>query len=408
MKHRYVLLQIKADWMEMATSIGLPSWGSFWSPCPMCACRGSNMYDYDEVSLESDGWGSRVLSYDAECKRCEVNVRIDSELIRQAILIDGGLHADPNKAEMGRTLSHDLPALALLRGDRLEPSSSLRDTSTFESKAVPFVCTFWRQHRDNRGRLATFTLRRNPLFCESLGTSPTTTLHLDSLHTVYLGIFQFYCHAVIMAMWTANIFRCSGSDKAKETANLEVFFSLYKKWCHDTKVPLSYQLSQLTHTMVGEFHKPGLKTKAAETGVLMKFCVFFCREHTRKFLNDDGDALLAAGEALQSYMSIVRASPFKVSVSDCRQLLYLCLRFLRVMQRFGAKDMPKGHLWVHVTKRMRRYGNMRYYSTFWDEGLNLTLANMASSAHRNTWHEAIFYRVRLLPHVLKNSPFAFV
>ena len=408
MKHRFILLQIKADWMEMASSMGLPQWGSFYAPCPMCACHASNMYSFDEVSLESDAWGSRVLSYDDECKRCELIVDIPTELIRSAILVDGGLHADPSRQDMGRTLAKDLPALGLRRGDRLEPSSELRDTSKFESRPLPFRCTFWRQHRDNRGRLSTFTLRRNPLFCKELGTSPTTTLHLDSLHTVYLGIFMFYVHAVIMAMWRANVFQCHGPEKAKQVANLDIFFSLYKTWCNTNQVPLNYQLNQFTHSMVGQPSQPSLKTKAAETGILMKFCVFFCREHKGKFNDDEGSALLAAGEALQSYMDIVRAAPFRVPVSDCRQLLFLCLRFLRVMQRFGAKNMPKGHLWVHVTKRMRRFGNMRFYHTFWDESLNLTLANMASSSHRQSWHEAIFTRARLLPHVQKNSAFALV
>ena len=202
-------------------------------------------------------------------------MRVDSRHphgnIRSAILVDGGLHADPSRQEMGRTLAKDLPALGLRRGDRLEPSSELRDTSKFESRSLPFRCTFWRQHRDNRGRLSTFTLRRNPLFCKELGTSPTTTLHLDSLHTVYLGIFMFYVHAVIMAMWRANVFQCHGPEKAKQVANLDIFFSLYKTWCNTNQVSLNYQLNQVTHSMVGPPSQPGLKTKAAETGIFMFF-----------------------------------------------------------------------------------------------------------------------------------------
>ncbi len=407
MHHRWILTQIKADWMEMASSIGLPQWGAYYAPCPVCACRSSNMFCYDEVTMDSDPWGERVLSYDAECKRCEIPVEIASDAVRNAILIQGGLHSDPNKQEMGRVLTRDIPELRLFRGDRLEPSSQLRDTSAFETAHLPFWCVFWRQHRDARGRLATFTLRRNPVFQESLGTSPAATLHLDSLHT-YIGVFQFYCHSVILSVWKANMFKCTGAGKAREVANLEVFFSLYKKWCREQNIPLSYQLGQLHHSMVGAPHLPGMKTKAAETGVLMRFCVQFCRVHRTEFCNDDGGALLAAGEALESYMNIIRTSPFKVAVSDCRQLLFLCLRFLTLMQRFGAKDLPKGHLFVHVSKRVRRCGNPRMYSTFWDEGLNLSIATMASSSYRSNWHDAIFTRARLLPHVQKNSVFALV
>jgi hypothetical protein len=408
MTHRFILVQIKADWMEMASSIGLPQWGSFHAPCPMCAAHGSNLYNYEEVSLEDDAWGQRVLSYNQECDRCEIKVQITSNAIRSAILIDGGLYSDPHRHEMGRVLANDVLPLKLRRGDRIEPSSELRDTSDFESRALPFVCTFWRQHRDARGRLATFTLRRNPLFDKGLGTSPVKTLHLDTLHTLYLGIFMFYCHAVIWAMFRANVFQCDGPEKAREVGNLDVFFSSYKKWCADNTIPLSYQLGQLKREMIGAADRPSLKTKAAETGVLLRFCVRFCKEHCAKFNGDEGGALLAAGESIESYMGIIRASPFKVPMKDCRQLLFLCLRFLRLMQRFGAKDMPKGHLFVHVSKRVRICGNPRFYSTFWDEGLNLTISNVASSSHRANWHETIFTRVRLLPHVQKKSSFALV
>lgn len=406
MKFRYVLVQVKADWMEMSSTCGLPSWGSFFAPCPMCACRADTMYSYDEVCMDDDAWGQRVRSYNKECSRCEIVVDVVSEEVRRFILVGGGLYSDPNRQLMGRTLARDIPALRLRAGDRLEPSRGMRDTMCFDRRAVPFQCVFWRQHRDDRGRLATFTLRRNPIFSSSIGTCPTRTLHLDTLHTLYIGVFAFYVHAVIHSMWADNAFCCEGAPKAKLAANLDVFFSLYKRWCSVNGVPQSYQLSSLTPSMIGEEHRPGLKLKAAETGVLMRFCVHFCRTHQDRF--SKSEALLAAGEALEEYMQILKSSAFRVPLEKCARLLFLCLRFLRVMQRAGFKDMPKAHMFVHVTKRARFCGNPISYSCFRDETLNLTLANIASSSHRVSWHEAVFLRVRLLPRVRQDSDFAIV
>ena len=406
MKYRYVLVSIKADWSELVTSMGLPSWGSQWAPCPVCACSKSTMYKFDSVSMIDDPWGPRDISYDMECKRCEVEVSVDTDLIRDAILIDGGLYADPTKQELGRVLARDIPALRLCAGDRLEPSPSLKDTSMFEVCSLPVKIIFWRQRRDAQGRLATWTLRRNPLFSESIGSEPRLILHLDSLHTLYLCIFHTYCHAVIHTVIRENVFKCGGQGKARESNNLEQLFFQFKRWCKIKSVPLSYQINHLSMSMISSLERPTLKTKAAETGVLMRFCHAFCKDNEGRF--ELAGILAAAGQCLVDYVDIMKASPFKVPMRECRKLLFHCLRFLTLMQQAGIKDMPKGHLFVHVTKNIPRMGNPKGYSCFWDEGLNLVLSNMASAAHRANWHSSIFLRVRLLPHVLRNAPFALV
>ncbi len=276
----------------------------------MCGCNLTNMYRYDEVSIGNCPWGDKPLSYNDECKRCEIEVLVSNDAIRDLIFVEGGLYSDPSKTELGRVLENPVPELRLAAGDRLEPSPSLRDTYRLETCKLPVAIIFWRQHRDERGRLATFTLRRNPLFAESLGTSPKQTIHLDSLHTIYLGVMQTYCHSVIHSALEADVFGCPGSRKARDAANLDRIFVLYKNWCSKNNVDLSYQLDQLTMSMTSVPEKPGLKTKAAETGVFMRFCASFCRDFDGKF--QYSAELLAAGECMSQYMQIIRETPFKV------------------------------------------------------------------------------------------------
>ena len=406
LSNRYILLQIKADWAEMASTIGFPSWSCNANPCIMCGAHKGSMYCYDGVSLTSDPWGGKPTTYDSECSRCEIVVNVTSEYVRSCILEKGGLYSDPSKKAMGRLLSSDVAELRLFAGDRLEPTSQLRDIYAFEHAELPFSCTFWREQRDARRRILSWTHRRHPLFSESIGTSPSRTLHLDTLHTLYLGVFATFCHTVIHAMYRADVFNTELHGKAAEKANLDRFFSCYRKWCVDTGVPLSYQLGVFCPTMVPPEHLPGLKLKAAETGIMMKFCTQFCSDFSDGF--PEAETLHAAGLCLVEYTQILKDEPMKVPFLSCRRLMFLCLRHLHLMQSIAAKDQPKSHLFVHVTRRVFHFGNPRGYSTFWDEGLNLTLSNMASASHRANWHNAFFLRVRLLPFVQSNSPFAMV
>ncbi len=202
------------------------------------------------------------------------------------------------------------------------------------------------------------------------------------------------------------MFDAAGTENARRQANLAQFFSLYRRWCPDSGVDQSYQVNSFSTPMVNAEHLPGLKLKAAEAGVMMRFTVRFCSDFRTKL--PQGHLLHSAGVCLLDYMRTLKEAPQKIGVAQCRELLHLCLRHLHLMQEAGAKNQPKSHLFVHVTKRILRCGNPKGYSTFWDEGLNLVISNMAGAASRNNWHEAIFYRVRLLPHVQKNSAFAIV
>eukprot|EP00959_Pyramimonas_sp_CCMP1952_P028154 590889-Pyramimonas_sp.AAC.1 len=123
---------------------------------------------------------------------------------------------------------------------------------------------------DDRGRIASWVLRRNPLFCPELGTTPDSVLHLDTLHTLYLGVFQTFVLKVLTCLVDANIFNVVGPQEVIRAVSLKRLFSDYKGWCNTHNIDKSYQLSTLTTSMV--YQQRGnteLKTKAAETGILL-------------------------------------------------------------------------------------------------------------------------------------------
>ncbi len=156
--------------------------------------------------------------------------------------------------------------------------------------------------------------------------------------------------------------------------------------------------------MVGDGTRPLLKTKAAETGVLVQWAVHFVQNFEKRLRR--ADLMGAAGECLIDYIAILKRNSFRMPWDECNCLLFQCLRHLNLMNQMSGDFMPKAHMFLHLTRRCVFQGNARMYSCFVDEKLNLALAGIASASHRSTWEVSIFQRIRLLPLVQPNCAFA--
>ena len=108
-----VILYIKGDWMEFATTLGFPSWKTLGSPCPKCECTVSSMYELRGMSSFTTPWGvTTFAAYLAACDRCEIVVDPLTDAtwrrIRAALVFDrrqSGGH--------GRCLSINMPEVLL-------------------------------------------------------------------------------------------------------------------------------------------------------------------------------------------------------------------------------------------------------------------------------------------------------
>lgn len=411
MNARYILVQVKGDWCELSNTLGFPTWSCEFAPCFLCACTKTTMYDFSNITLQNTNWGKRTESYEESCFSHETQVDVASEDIREAILETGKLHLAKNRKPMGRILASDIPGLKLQAGDRLDPSVGLNNTDDFETADLPFTCVFWRPRFDALKRIHSWILRRNPLFHHELGTTPDTVLHLDTLHTLYLGVFGTFVLNVILAAIAANVYNVVGPIDVVRAVSIKRIFSDYKAWARENNIELSYQLGSLSPSMVYS-KKAGhyeLKTKAAETGVLLLWAADFCKRRGADAVDfPNKSTFAAAGSCLLDYMAIIRGSGVVVPRDDCHRLMFLCLRHLALMEEAGVRHLPKSHMFIHVTQRIPEQGNPRFYSTFLDESLNLVIANMAAASHRSTWEVSVFQRARLLPLVTKNSAFACV
>ena len=403
---RFLLSQVKGDWSEYCSTFGFPTWQSHWRPCLYCSCTRRTMFDFSHVCTGGHGWGGLPDTYEDACRKSEININVDSEEVRKLVLEEGGLRYDKRKKGNGLVIQKNVPTLGLRKWDRLDPNCSLPDTAHVYDKALPFVCSFWRCSRDKKGRSMDRLTRRNPIFCEGVGVSPETVLHTDTLHTLYLGIFARYVFEVLMTAIEEDIWGIGGTKDERTQLACRRLLNDFKTWAQDPQnaVPLSYQIRTLTPKMLGSRSAPALKTKAAETGVLTRWAVEFCR--TSGASMSRSRVLMKAGECLLEYAGILKESPRIVEPAKCERLLFLCLRHLALMGDVGGGYLPKAHMWVHMTLKIPACGNPRSYSTFHDESLNLVLAGIAASAHRSTWERTIFQRLRLLPLVDSQSAFA--
>eukprot|EP00959_Pyramimonas_sp_CCMP1952_P357150 7478355-Pyramimonas_sp.AAC.1 len=61
----------------------------------------------------------------------------------------------------------------------------------------------------------------------------------------------------------------------------------------------------------------------------------------------------------------------------------------------GAPYMHKHHFWIHMIRRIPRFGNPMLYGTFVDESLNLDAAVAAASSHAANWEFRTFEKLSL-------------
>ena len=151
---RFLLVQLKGDWVELTKSLGFPSFGSIYGACLWCSTLKDGMHDYDDMSVDNDPWDGPE-DYHAACRTCEIVVLIESERQRQLVFVEGGLEYDKReRGSRGRALQHDVPELvgrcgrALRAGDKLSPSLALLDVGRFRRVAPPVLFVFWRRHTE--------------------------------------------------------------------------------------------------------------------------------------------------------------------------------------------------------------------------------------------------------------------
>lgn len=199
LKFSTVLLYVKGDLAEFSHTLGLQSWKSSLSPCCFCSLPLADVFDEDIGGV--DAWPEKTHDdYDRACKQCEIEVQLATP--DDVLRLVNSLSWQKSQARIGgRVVACEIKVSGkqLMPGDRLEPNEHLWDIGSLEKIRLPSQVIFWRSRLslEAQPKVIDAVHHRNPLFSQSLFSSPHNTLCVDILHSVYLGPVMRFCGAAV-------------------------------------------------------------------------------------------------------------------------------------------------------------------------------------------------------------------
>ncbi len=371
---RFALVYVKGDWSEYCGTFGFPSWASSIRPCLYCNSDRDTWFSVAGLSPLSSPWrASTAADYVAACARCTTEVQVTRAWQTK---LTGLLRYD-HRSGGGRVLVEAVPELHLKPGDRLEPSDFVPDPSKFEHlNQYPFVALFWRRSEE------TLAKHKNPLFDDSIGTSPAVSMSVDALHCLHLGVLNAFTKTAIWKLLESNIW---GALEATREDSLDVAVSCLRAelWTWYEQGPFKNtvtRVSDLTAKMLGGPSSHKLRTKGMETLGFFHFSIM-CMERYQGRLDANGHRLLEAGKCMVRWLDIVDRNPTPVPPSAIQELYDNLKRHMTLLRDFNI-FLPKHHQWMHLVQNVGFHGSPKLYQCFYDEHLNKSLKAACRHVHQ--------------------------
>ena len=277
---------IKGDWSELCHTWGFQDWQHAGCPCPNCGVRLKDWQDDSELNAFEYPWPLVTWKeYDDACKRCETHIILTAETYRS---MKPFVNYDRSKGgALGLALTKDIPALGLIRGDRIEPSVALMNVDSFFALTeFPQEITMWRCSKETRCK------HRNPLLDPVLGLGPDNIL-VDLLHCLFLGVLKEFASCLVWEMLMSNIYGARDNlppdEKIKQNferlaVELE---SWYVKWKRENPSEPVTEFGAFAQTMIGTQNKKALRLKASESKGFFFFLVSQVKDHSGRMRRGD-------------------------------------------------------------------------------------------------------------------------
>jgi hypothetical protein len=257
LKFSTVLLYVKGDLAEFSHTLGLQSWKSSLSPCCFCSLPLADVFDEDIGGV--DAWPEKTHDdYDRACKQCEIEVQLATP--DDVLRLVNSLSWEKSQARIGgRVVACEIKVSGkqLMPGDRLEPNEHLWDIGSLEKIRLPSQVIFWRSRLslEAQPKVIDAVHHRNPLFSQSLFSSPHNTLCVDILHSVYLGPVMRFCGAAVQRILLKNAYNMGGSWQAKKESSIALLKASMDVYFERNSVPHARRLNNITLAMCGKSFK---------------------------------------------------------------------------------------------------------------------------------------------------------
>lgn len=417
---RAAVILIKGDWAEYAHSLGFPTSADNRAPCPLCVTDKASLFQLRGYSAQGMPNVLRTqAAYEAACSACEKEVIIDNQddfiRVRAALSYDMRSHGF-----RGRTLSAAIPSLGLEKNVRLEPIPERPDPGEFDAGGLPMRTVWWRASQETAVR------RRNPLFGPGTYVTPQC-MSVDWLHTLSLGVFQFFLGPLFWVLLSTNAFRVKGPEASLPELGLARMKQLLFEWYNSEAACGRHhcRVQNITMSMLGCAEEPELKLHAAETNGLVPFGSFLLSSYA-----DTVGAQLAqwrTGMAdLMTILSVVREFKNVVPEAAARRFCKAVRSHMMVCAELGIRYRPKHHFTMHmgprsliqqfffciaresvgaercssalqvykfanhpVLLRFLTHGSAAWAACWDDESANNTLRSLARTAHATVWHARV-------------------
>lgn len=306
---RAAVCHIKGDWAEYSHTLGFPTWKHLDYPCLWCRAERDSLYIWDGLEPCSVPWRLTTQEdYEAACQRCERHVVITTQ--EQLTEVASLLYYDAKpQGSRGRALKKEYRPLQLKAGDRLEANSALRDVAEFELLALPATVLFWRPS------LETLARHRNPLFAPGSGLS-ISSLTVDTLHCLYLGIFGAHCSQVVWAMIEADVWSLGREGHTSAVEKLHAACLRLQAECHRWRQqrrrshpgePLT-EVQELAPNLIGTSRgEQKWALKGGETKTFLLFLHDYFPRYAAQVANSNH--MVAGSGALVQHIRLLKESP---------------------------------------------------------------------------------------------------
>ena len=335
---------VKSDISEYSHSLGCPTPADAVSPCLFCFSDFDGFFNTEHLSPHGAGFPAKTLEhYDRACGNCEFVIEITED--RQRLIAQNLVFSKSKVGSHGRVLKTDLVVLGLLKNDRLEPSSGLRDVFAFEEQPVPFRAVFWRKSKETHAK------HRNPMLSIATGIEPNS-IGIDWMHTISLGVAQFVLSFFFWALIDKNVYGIQGGAAEVQEMTItrlrEDLDTWYENEHHRGRDHCKVQ--NLMLSLLGTASKPAFKYHAAETNGVLHFAV----EVATGFADKLGASARHWTQALACLQRIVNlihdhkcVFPLPKQQEFCEQV---CMH-LAACKRLALRLRPKHHMLIEMAGR---------------------------------------------------------
>lgn len=380
---RGVIMYIKGDWMEFATTLAFPSWADVNCPCPRCWCTHDTLFSTRGLSALGTPFPQKTFAqYERACDACERKIAPLSDALYRKIR--ASLMFDRKKdGARGRVLAVDIPEAGLLRGDRLEPSVDCVDICDGFNESKPESITFWRRSFE------TLTRHRNPLFCGEAHITPEECLAFDYLHGLALGVYKSFMAHMTWCLLRNNVWGAPPHDNMDTRVLVSVprlrleLFAWYKR--ERTARRQHCEVQDLTPAMLGSLASPSLGLHGAETVSYLAFGGHLLQRYGAA-MGAERASIEAAWAALNRIRVLTSTYPRVLPMTEVQPFVEATCDAIRFMQLAGVPQRPKLHALIEIAYLVRRFGSPALFACWDDESKNVLLRDAARGAHRSNWH----------------------